>query len=89
MKIGGDKETVTIFHIENELDGRKIVYHYLTEFIVQVGLRKKGSYRTKYRVHGNLTQAVRLYNAINIGNGYKKRLIAPSLNKPLLARAWS
>lgn len=89
MKIAGNKETVTIFNIENELNGKKVVYHYQTEFLVQVGLRKKGSYRTKYRVHGSLPEAVRLYNAINIGNGYKKRLIAPSLNKPLLARAWS
>jgi hypothetical protein len=29
------------------------------------------------------------YNCINIGRGYKKRLIAPSMNRPLLARAFS
>ena len=71
------------------LDDKRISYTNITEFIVQVGRYSKGNYRTRYKIVGNLTQAVRLYNAINIGNGHKKRLIAPSFNKPLLARAWS
>ena len=72
----------------NELDGKKIAYHTGTEFLVQVGFRK-GSYKTKYKITGNLTQAVMYYNAINIGLGYKKRLIAPSFNKPVLAKQFS
>ena len=86
----GDEPNYPEFRwITQELDGRRITYTYTTEFLVQVGKHSKGSYRTRYRVHGNLTEAVRLFNGINIGNGYKKRLIAPSFNRPLLARAWS
>lgn len=66
-----------------------VSYSSATKFIVQVGRHKKGSYRTRWELTGNLAQAISYYNAINIGNGYKKRLIAPSFNKPLLARAWS
>lgn len=71
-----------------ELDGKKIAYCSETEFLVQVG-NGSGSYRTRYRFKGNLSQAVFHYRCINIGNGYKKRLFAPSLNKPLLARQFS
>jgi len=74
--------------ITNELDGKKIAYHSETIFLVQIG-RGKSGYRTKYSFKGNLAQAVWWYNCINIGNGYKKRLLAPSFNKPLLARQFS
>jgi len=74
---------------EQTLDGKKVAYHSETEFLVQIGRYRKGSYATRYRIVGNLAQAVGWYNSINIGLGYKKRLIAPSFNRPLLARAWS
>lgn len=41
---------------------------------VQIG-RYKGSYKTKYKVENGI-QAVRLYEGINIGRGFKKRLLA-------------
>jgi len=74
--------------LENELNGRRIAYSSETEFLVQVG---KGSraYKTRYRIVGNLPKAVFLFNCINIGNGYKKRLVSWALNKPLLARQWA
>lgn len=81
--------TPEIKFITQELNGRKIAYTTATEFIIQIGKDKKDAYVNRYTIHGNLTQAVLLYNGINIGNGYKKRLIAPSFNRPLLARAWS
>ena len=71
------------------LDGKKIGYNSETIFLVQVGKGLKGSYKTKYSFVGNLSQAVMYFNGINIGNGYKKRLFAPSFNKPLLARQFS
>lgn len=71
------------------LDGKRIAYHTTTEFLVQVGRGPKGSYTTRYSFTGNLTQALMYYKSINIGRGYKKRLIAPSMNRPLLARAFS
>lgn len=75
--------------IHQELNGKKIAYSDNTEFLVQVGKGSKGSYRTRYRFVGNLGQAVLYYNGININGGYKKRLFAPSFNKPVLARAAS
>ena len=71
------------------LDGLRVAYSSETEFLVQVGRGPRGSYTTRYRFVGNLPQAVLHYRAINIGRGYKKRLLAPSMNKPLLARATS
>lgn len=70
-----------------ELDSRRIAYHDSTVFLVQVG-KGKGSYRTKYNIKGNLTQAVMYYNGINLGKGYKKRLLMPSSShNPTLARS--
>lgn len=71
-------------------DGRLIGYCSETEFLVQVGKGPKGSYKTRYRLVGNLHQAVFFYDAINLGNGYKKRLLMPSAaKKPVLLRATS
>ena len=67
------------------LDGRLIAYHDQTDFLVQVG-KGKSSYQTRYKFTGNLSAAVMHFNGINLGMGYKKRLLAPSFNKPLLAR---
>lgn len=71
--------------IENELNGKKIVYHDGTEFLIQVG-KGKGAYKQTLKVIGNLSIAVMHYNLINVHSGYKKRLIAPGMNKPILAR---
>jgi hypothetical protein len=71
------------------LDGKRVAYSTTTKFLVQVGLGAKGAYKTRYSFTGNLTQALMYYKSINIGRGYKKRLIAPSMNRPLLARAFS
>jgi hypothetical protein len=71
-----------------KLDGKRIAYTDRTVFLVEVG-RYRSAYRTRYSFTGNLAQAVHYFNAINIGRGYKKRLRAPSFNKPVLARAFS
>jgi hypothetical protein len=72
------------------LNGKQIAYSSETEFLVQVGKGSKGAYRTKYSFRGNLAQAVMYYNCINIGNGYKKRLLMPSCStNPVLARLFS
>lgn len=72
-----------------ELDGKKIAFASNTDFLLQVG-KNKSAYKTKYTFKGNkLNQAVMYYQGINIGNGYKKRLLMPSSNNPVLARAFS
>lgn len=70
------------------LDGKRVAWHETTPFLVQVG-KGRSAYKTRYSITGNLGQAVLLYKAINIGNGFKKRLWAPTMNKPLLARSFS
>ena len=70
------------------LDGKRIAYAETTEFLVQIG-RGKGAYTTRYAFQGNLHQAVFYYNGINIGRGYKKRLIMPAAIRPVLARELS
>lgn len=67
------------------LDGEPIAYSSETEFLVQVG-RGKGAYSTRYAFKGNLGQAVFYYRGINIGLGYKKRLL---MNNKTLARQFS
>ena len=70
-----------------QLDNRTIAYSSETDFLVQVGKGAKGSYKTRCTIKGNLGQAVFWYNCINIGYGYKKRLMMPSCSrKPVLAR---
>ena len=70
------------------VDGKTIAYTDETEFLVQVG-RHQGAYKTRYRFQGNPSEACLYYRGINIGNGFKKRLLVPSFNKPVLARAAS
>lgn len=70
------------------LDGRQIAYSSVTVFQVQIG-KGKSAYKTRYYVMGDLYRAVMHHNAINISNGYKKRLIGYGLNKPILARQFS
>jgi hypothetical protein len=71
-----------------ELNGKKIAYSSETDFLVQVG-KGKGSYKTRYSFKGKFAQAFFYYCGINVGNGYKKRLLVPSFNKPILAKVIS
>ena len=59
--------------------------------IIELQLGKgKSSYKTKYQFNAaEFDRAVFHYNAINIGNGYKKRLLCRTINKPILARSIS
>lgn len=70
------------------LDGNRVIYSDTTVFEVQVGYKNR-KYDTRYTFTGNLHQAVMHYRAINIGRGYKKRLLMPGARKPVLARAFS
>ncbi len=70
------------------LDGKRIIYSDDTTFEVQVG-HKNRKYETRYSFRGELARAVMHYRCINIGNGYKKRLLMPGARKPVLARAFS
>jgi hypothetical protein len=65
-------ETIKLF--QTKLGDKTVAYSSATVFCVQVGKGSKGSYKTRYSFTGELERAVLYFNAINIGNGYKKRL---------------
>lgn len=67
------------------LDGKQLAYTNQTEFLVQIG-KNRGAYRTKWRFVGDIHQAVAHYRGLNVGLGYKKRLVMPSAKKPVLAK---
>ncbi|NBR64320.1 MAG: hypothetical protein EBT77_08480 [Verrucomicrobia bacterium] len=71
------------------IGGRDITFDPFTDFVVQVGKGKSGSYKTRYVITGDLRQALFYYAGINIGFGYKKRLIAPKLGSKPLLQAWA
>lgn len=69
-----------------ELNGKKLIFHKDSTILVQLG-KGKSSYRTRYSFKASeFSKAVFYFNCLNVGKGYKKRLIVPSFNKPLLAR---
>lgn len=70
------------------LNGKHIAYSSETEFLVQIG-KNKSAYKTRYRFVGDLGKAVFYFKCISIRRGYKKRLLAPTMNKPVLARQFS
>ena len=70
------------------LDGKRIAYTDETEFLVQIG-RGRSAYETKYSFKGELARAVFYYRGINIGRGYKKRLVMPAALRKVLAREFS
>lgn len=72
------------------LNGKRIGYSSETVFLIQVGKGKKGSYKNRYTIKGDLRKAVFYYMGINIGNGFKKRLLMPaSSHNPVLDKQMS
>ena len=58
-------------------------------YLVQIGRWKKGTYKTKWIIRGDklaTVQAHMYYRGLNIGNGYKKRLVH---NGKVLVREFS
>jgi hypothetical protein len=68
------------------LNGKQVVYHDKTIFLVQWGRNKKSKYDTLKIFRGNLAQAVMWYNMLNIRAPHKKRLISSEIKPPVLAR---
>lgn len=77
-----------IIHKTATINGAYIAFTNKTVFMVQIG-KDSGSYKTKWTFEGDLANALFYYKALNIGRGFKKRLYAPALHKPLLARSFS
>ena len=65
-----------------------------TVYLIQVGHGPKGAFKTRYCVPGHAGQASLLYRGINIGRGYKKRMVKQVLTddgwvREVLAKATS
>jgi hypothetical protein len=65
----------------------KISYDENTIFHVQTGRYTKGAYSNRYTILGNAVKAFFYYECINIGRGYKKRLILSGRKQPLVRAA--
>lgn len=76
--------------VKVELNGKKIVLYEDAIIEVQVGKGTKGGYKVKHIFTArDFAKAVMTYNGINVGKGYKKRLVCLSLNNPILAKVLS
>lgn len=71
---------------EFSFNGEKVAFHKDSKIFVQIA-KGKNAYKNRYGFLAcEFGMAVFHYNAINIGNGYRKRLYCETLNKPVLAR---
>jgi len=64
---------------------KRIAYTNRNVFLVQVG-KGRGSYKTRFRFEGKPFQAIKYYTQINVGKGYKKRLVCWDFKKPIIHR---
>ena len=85
LDLQGDKPLTVIQTLEwqNGDNTKRIAYTNRNVFLVQVG-KGRGSYTTRYRFEGKPFQAIKYYTAINVGNGYKKRLVCWDFKKPII-----
>lgn len=67
------------------IDSRKLAYTSETVFLVQVG-KNRGAYRTMWSFNGDPFEAAKYYRGLNVGRGYKKRLLMPHAKHPTLAK---
>lgn len=80
---------VTKEFYEYLLDGNPVIFHHTAIIEIQTG-KGKGRYKTKYQFNAaEFGRAIFQYNCINIGNGFKKRLLCRTLNNQILARTIS
>ena len=64
---------------------RSVEYTNDTTFVVQVG-KGKGKYTSSYTYQGNFNKAAHHYAGINVGYGYKKRIL---IGNTVVARCFS
>lgn len=69
--------------ITANFNGKPIAFSSETVFTVEVGRHVKGAYKRRYSIKADLAKAVFYFNCINIGCGYKKRLMMSGSKKPL------
>lgn len=77
--------------VQAQIDGKIVHFTPQAKFRVEVGHGPKGSYKPRYSFTGNAAQACFYYRGINVGRGYKKRLVLQDVgqNPMVLAREFS
>ncbi len=65
----------------------QISYDENTKFYVQTGRYTKGTYSNRFTILGDAGKALFYYECINIGRGYKKRLVLVGRKQPLIRAA--
>lgn len=88
LDLQGDNPLTVIQTLEWEYGENKIkriAYTNRNVFLVQVG-KGRGSYETRYAFEGKPFQAIKYYTQINVGRGYKKRLVCWDFKKPIIHR---
>jgi beta-glucanase (GH16 family) len=85
LDLQGDTPLTVIQTLEwqNGDNTKRIAYTNRNVFLVQVG-KGRGSYTTRYSFEGKPFQAIKYYTQINVGNGYKKRLVCWDFKKPII-----
>ena len=68
--------------------GQSLAYTSETKFFIQIGKRKSG-YWNRHVVTGDAQEAARLYIALELPPGYKKRFYAPTLTPAIIARDYA
>ncbi len=71
--------------MEITINNKTFICNNETHFCIQVG-KGKSAYKDRYVFVGDLNKALFYYRCINIGYGYKKRLM---IDKKVVSRAFS
>jgi hypothetical protein len=71
--------------MEITINNKMFICNNETHFCIQVG-KGKSAYKDRYVFVGDLNKALFYYRCINIGYGYKKRLM---IDKKVVSRAFS
>ena len=71
--------------MEITINNKKFIINDQTHFAIQMG-KGKSAYKDRYVFVGDLEKALFYYRCINIGYGYKKRLV---IDKKVVSRAFS
>ena len=71
--------------MEININNKKFIINDKTRFCIQMG-KGRSAYKDRYVFVGELEKALFYYRCINIGYGYKKRLL---INQKVVTRAFS
>lgn len=78
IDLARENAKMTVRMMSAEVNGKRIGFSSDTEFLVQTSKtrNRKSGYETRYKFTGEQFQRMAMhYSGINIGNGYRKRVV--------------